>query len=194
MKSYSAALTLIAVLAIWFGASAISAQNLNGADQFTVPISSPILTVEPERLFSASLFGQRVAKELQEEREALVSDKAVIEAQLEVEEQELTEQRNTLPPLEFTKLANTFDAKVQQLRRDQLERSRVFTAKSERAQQEFFTFALPVLADIVRTSGAVAILERRTVFLASDSIDITDLAIDRINAELGDGRTSEDPQ
>jgi len=178
---------LFAFFAIWMGAMAAFAQT-TPAEQFVPALpNSPILTVEPERLFSSSLFGRRIAAELADEREALVADKEVIEQQLEQEERELTELRNTVDAAEFARLADIFDAKVQQLRRDQLERSREFTARSERAQQEFFSFALPVLADLVRISGAVAILERRTVFLAADSIDITDIAIARINNELGDG-------
>jgi len=155
-------------------------------------IAAPILTVEPDRLFSQSQFGIRVSGELALERETLLADKAAIEEQLRVEELDLTERRATLSPEEFTELADAFDQKVQQLRRDQDERSRRFAAKLDTSRQDFFSFALPVLADIVRQSGAVAILERRSVFLAADAIDITDQAIERINAELGDGSTTQE--
>ena len=36
-------------------------------------------------------------------------------------------------------------------------------------------------------SGAVAVLDRRVVLLSVDSVDITEQAILRVNAEFGDG-------
>ncbi|WP_420863532.1 OmpH family outer membrane protein [Algirhabdus cladophorae] len=178
-------LMLLALAASLCGAA--SAQT-GGQPQFPIgQLPTPILTVEPDRLFSQSDFGIRIADELAREREILLEDKTAIENQLRVEEQQLTDQRADLSAAEFTALADAFDQKVQQLRRDQDERSRAFSAKLDRSRQDFFAFALPVLADMVRQSGAVAILERRTVFLAADAIDITDQAIARINTELGDG-------
>ena len=39
----------------------------------------------------------------------------------------------------------------------------------------------------MREAGAVVILEKRSLFLSADVIDITDAAIARIDAEIGDG-------
>jgi len=194
MQHVFAARFLLAFIALWGCVVAAFAQTQSEQPIFPLAPTGPILTVEPDRLFTSSLFGIRVAQEQDLERDALLNDKSVIEAQLEEEEEQLTEQRDTMPAQEFAVLADAFDEKVQQLRRDQLQRSRAFTAKFDRARQDFFRFSLPILAEIVRTSGAVAILERRTVFLAADSIDITALAIERINQELGDGADRVEPQ
>ena len=44
-----------------------------------------------------------------------------------------------------------------------------------------------VLGAIVRERGGVVILDRRAILLTTQNIDITDVAIDRIDAQLGDG-------
>ena len=46
------------------------------------------------------------------QRDALRSEARALDASFEAEEQRLTEQRPTLPPEEFRKLADAFDARV----------------------------------------------------------------------------------
>ena len=58
----------------------------------------------------------------------------------------------------------------------------------------FFSRVAAVLLDIMRERGAVAILDQRVVFLSSDVIDITELAVARIDAAIGDGKTGEGTQ
>jgi hypothetical protein len=55
------------------------------------------------------------------------------------------------------------------------------------AQVEFFRIAAPVLEALMRETGAGVILERSSVFLSANATDVTDLAISRINAVMGDG-------
>ena len=51
----------------------------------------------------------------------------------------------------------------------------------------FLTAAAPVLEQIMREAGAAVILEQRSVFVSANAIDITKKAIERIDAQLGDG-------
>lgn len=149
---------------------------------------APVLTVDSDRLFSASAFGRRVASELEAASRALAIENREIEQALEAEELDLTRRRAELPPEEFTALADAFDEKVERLRDEQDAKGRALNLRSEEVRSEFLNFALPVLAGIVRDAGAVAILERRQIFLAVDAIDVTDLAIERLDHQLGDGR------
>ena len=57
----------------------------------------------------------------------------------------------------------------------------------ETARREFFVASLQILQGIMRDSGAGAILDNSSVFLSSEAADVTDLAITRIDAVLGDG-------
>jgi Skp family chaperone for outer membrane proteins len=58
-------------------------------------------------------------------------------------------------------------------------------------RQRFFEAAVPVLGDLAREAGAVAILSRQAIILSFDRIDVTDAAIARLDATLGDGRESD---
>lgn len=148
---------------------------------------SGILTIQPDRLFSESAFGQRVTRELEAEGAVLTAENRRIEAELRAEEQDLTQRRPAMEPEAFRALADAFDKKVQETRRTQDQKLREITQMGETARREFFVASLPILQGIMRDSGAGAILDNSSVFLSSEAADVTDLAITRIDAVLGDG-------
>lgn len=154
---------------------------------------SPLLTIDPDRLFSQSLYGLRIQQELGQKTTELASENRQIETELETEELALTEQRPSLTLEEFRALADEFDLKVSSMRNRQDGKTRALQRLRDRERQTFLTNALPVLTDIMRESGAVAIVESRSVFVTADQIDITDVAIARLNATLGDGTVLSTP-
>jgi Skp family chaperone for outer membrane proteins len=52
----------------------------------------------------------------------------------------------------------------------------------------FLAAAGPVLEQMMREAGAAVILERRSVFVSANAIDITDEAIERLDASVGSGK------
>lgn len=150
-------------------------------------VANPILTLETDRLFSDSLFGRRVDQELTAEATEITRENRRIEAELVAEEQELTRKRSEMDPLEFRKLADQFDAKVQSIRRDQEAKGRAINEKREAARQRFLLAVEPVLTELMVTLNATVILERDTVLVSADRTDVTDLAIERVDVILGDG-------
>lgn len=150
-------------------------------------VQSLILTVAPEALYTRSDFGKRIANEIEAESLAIAADNRRIEAELTTEERELTVLRDTLPVEDFRARAAAFDEKVQRLRREQDERARVVGTRNEEARRALLTAAQPILLQLMVESGAVAVLDRRVVLLSVDSVDITEQAILRVNAEFGDG-------
>jgi len=179
---------LFAVLAALLIAAPVHAQRT--AEGLT--IASPILRVDREQLFLQSQFGQRVARELDAATQALAEENNRIDAALLDEEKALTEQRKTLSPEEFRDLANAFDNKVVGIRQAQDAKSRELKGIVEAAQSRFFQRTVPVLSALMQEAGAVVILDSRVVLLSSSSIDITALAIARINAAIGDGTGGQD--
>lgn len=150
---------------------------------------STILVLEPDRLFAESAFGRRLTAEIEAEGAQIAAENRRIEAELTAEERDLTDRRATLPIDEFRALAEAFDEKVQRLRREQDSKARTLGTRTEEAQGRFLVAVQPVLATLMQEAGAVAILERRAVFLSADLIDITDLAISQVDARIGDGST-----
>ncbi|MFN6978121.1 MAG: OmpH family outer membrane protein, partial [Gemmobacter sp.] len=65
--------------------------------------------------------------------------------------------------------------------------ARDLARRREAERQRFFEAALPVLGQLARDAGAVAILTDQAIVLSFDRIDITDAAIARLDAVLGTG-------
>lgn len=153
---------------------------------------SPILTIDSERLYRDSAFGQRVLEDIEAQSASLAEENRTIEERLEKEEADLTEQRATMEPEEFRALADAFDTRVQAIRREREAKSRQIASQLESNRDQFLTVALPVLETIMREAGAAIVLEQRNVFISANAIDITDTAIQRIDTALGDGDTTTD--
>lgn len=177
---------LTVLMSVWFliVCNAAEAQRLG-------TLQSPILTIDSDRLFSESAFGKRVVEEFEARGAELSAENRQIEQALADEEKALTETRETMPAAEFRVLADAFDEKVQETRRTQDSKTRELNVALEGRRVVFLNAAGPILEALMRESGAAVILERRSIFLSSNAIDITGTAIERLDAVLGDGNTDD---
>lgn len=147
---------------------------------------SDILVIDPERLFEDSTLGRTMLAAYQAEREALAAANEALAAELEAEEQRLTDIRATTDPEEFRDMADAFDIRVQQIRADSERRVRDLERARERLPAQFLSQVEQIILDEMRTAGGVVLLDQRSVILRADVVDITDRAIERINTEFGD--------
>ena len=179
----------------WMGAATLAALPFfppaAGAQMFA-PGSAQVLTLDQDRLFAETLMGQRLQGELDRSSQALAERNRQVSQSLRDEEQALTEQRKTLPTDEFRALADAFDKKVVRLREEQDARIGDLQRQQEDDRLSFQRRVLPILSELIRDSGAVAILDNRAVILSAESIDVTDRAIARINEVLGDGAEADE--
>lgn len=150
-------------------------------------VVSAILTIDSERVFRESAFGERVAREVEQRSNDLAAENRRIEAALEAEERELTEMRATMEPEAFRERANLFDEKVQQTRQAQAAKGRALNELLDKEREVFLNAAAPVLEQLMRDAGAVVIMERRSVFVSASAIEITNDAIALLNETLGSG-------
>ncbi|WP_372612550.1 OmpH family outer membrane protein [Aquicoccus sp.] len=172
---------ILAILAVMLCMSpAARAQDLGLPD-------SPVLVVDLNRLFNETLFGERVASELEAESAELAAENRRIESELTDEEKDLTERRADMSPSDFRDAADEFDAKVQRIRSEQESKARALAEENENAQRRFLGAARPVLERLMRESGASVLLDTRVVLLSSDVVDVTDAAVERIDDAIGDG-------
>lgn len=146
-----------------------------------------IRTVDQDRLYLDSRFGRRVRATVIAASQALEAENQQLVAELSAREAALTAARPTLPPEDFRARADAFNADAERIRTTQEQKSRAILAFSEVEQRRFFDVALPLLNDLVRQVGALVLLDARLVMLAAGGVDITDEAIERIDAALGDG-------
>lgn len=152
-------------------------------------VRSPVLVVESERLYRDSAFGKRIARELETAGADLAVENRRIESELAEEERALTEQRPDLSPDAFRALADAFDEKVRTIRREQEAKARSIAQRQDAARTVFLNAIAPLLETMMREAGAAVVLERRSVFLSVNAIDITQDALVRIDGEIGDGHT-----
>ncbi|MHA6262042.1 OmpH/Skp family outer membrane protein [Arenibacterium sp. CAU 1754] len=180
-------------LSLWAAVGSAGLVSVANAQELGLP-QSAILTISSDRLFSGSDYGRRVAAEIEADGAILSAENRKIEAELTAEEHELTTKREQMGPDEFRALADAFDEKVQEIRRTQDTKARTLSQRGEEARVAFYQAARPVLAALMREAGAGVILERSSVFLSANATDITDIAISRINAAIGDGtQTAPEP-
>lgn len=181
-------LRLLVLVACAFAVPVVAQQD----DLVMGQIRSPVLTIDPDRLFTESLFGQRVNAEILAQTEALGIENRRIEAALTEEERSLTLRRPTMTVEAFRAEASAFDAKVQAIRRAQDTKERDLQQGLAVGRDAFIVAASPVLGQMMAESGAAVILDQRSVFLGVAVVDITDEAITAINAAIGDG-LAQDP-
>lgn len=146
-----------------------------------------VLVLDQERFFSGSMFGQRIQAEIDAIGQEIASENRSIETALTAEELELTERRAELSREEFSVLADEFDTRVERIRAEQEAKARALTEARDRARQQYFELALPILLELTSERGGAVILDRRSVLLAADQIDITDAAIAAVDERLGTG-------
>lgn len=166
----------------------VAARAQEAAGPAPAPAPAPqILTLDQDRFYLDSLYGKALEAKALAANQALAAENRKIEADLAAEEAELTQKRPKMSAAAFQPLADAFDAKVEALRKDQAAKVDALKAQRDAGRTVFFKAAVPVLADLMRKSGAFAILNHEAVVLAFDSIDITDRAIAAVDASLGDG-------
>lgn len=189
MRGLAVAVLAAGLMAGGAGAQTAPATALGAGEAGTAP-ASPILTVDQDRLYAASAWGRRAQAELEARSRALQAENERIAAELEDEDAALTELRKSLPADEFRARADAFDERVQRLRRDRDAAGRALIDDADADRVRFLEAVLPVFTAMMAERGAVVVLDRRTVFLGADSVDVTAAMIARIDAEVGDGSTA----
>ncbi|MEE2859832.1 MAG: OmpH family outer membrane protein [Pseudomonadota bacterium] len=149
--------------------------------------AAPILTLDQDALYLSSSWGLRAQARLEAEGQLIAAENERLTELLSTEEAALTAQRATLPPAEFRRLAEDFDRRATQIRRERAQAVQALNAWADADREAFFRAALPVMAEVMQDRGAVAVLDRRTVFVSLDAIDITNDLITALDAGIGDG-------
>ncbi|MFK7762846.1 MAG: OmpH family outer membrane protein [Roseobacter sp.] len=150
----------------------------------TLTIESSVLTIDSDRLFEDSRFGRETIAQIEKRGAELSAENRRIEEELSVEEKRLTALRPTVTAEEFRPLADAFDIKVQETRQTQDAKSRELTSRLEARRVMFLNAAAPILEQLMREAGAAVVLERRSIFISSNLVDITQAAIARIDSKL----------
>lgn len=152
--------------------------------------SRPFLFLNQERILTGSEAGQALLAEEMTASDALRADARAIDSGFEEEESDLTELRPTLAPEQFRKLADVFDARVVEARREQDDRSAALALEFEQKRRQFYAQVAPLLVGLMEHYNALAIFDENSVLLADQTLDITESVIAEIDSK---GLTPADP-
>ncbi len=161
------------------------------AQPFPEPAPSTVLFVDPNALFAETMYGRRVQGEVNAQVEAFNEENERIRAELEAEEQDLTVRRPTMDPAAFREEAAAFDTRVQQIRAEQDAKQEALQELLRREIDQFNRQSQQVLLQIMAERGASMMVSPDQVYLILPAIDITALAIERMDAFYGDGSDTE---
>lgn len=150
---------------------------------------APLLTLDQDRFFLQSDFGKAAIERERVATAALEQENKRIEAGLVAEEQALTAERKTLPPKEFAAKAEAFDQKVERIRAEQDAKAQKLTETRDEDRKAFLKAAVPVLGELLGQRKATAILDKNLVILSLSAVDVTDEAIEMVNAALAKDAT-----
>ncbi|SMX31069.1 OmpH family outer membrane protein [Octadecabacter ascidiaceicola] len=181
---------LLAGLAFALLSGGATAQQAVDPTLFEVPagqVAPTFLTVDIDQMFTQSQFGQRIGQSYTHGREELATENGRIAQALREEELALAAQRSEMDVAVFREEALAFDEKAQAIRRAQDAKERALEETLSLGRDQFLSATRPILGELMVERGAVAILDRRSVLLSLGSIDVTDAAIARIDATIGDG-------
>lgn len=149
--------------------------------------SAPILTLDQDVLYLTSAWGLRAQARLEAEGALIAEENDRLTQLLSSEEADLTAQRATLPADRFRQLAEAFDLRATRIRRERAEAVQNLNAWAEADRAAFFRAALPVMGQLMQERGAVAVLDRRTIFVSLDAIDVTETLVVTLDERIGDG-------
>lgn len=153
----------------------------------------PFLYLNEERILTGSRTGAALLEQEAAARDALRAEARRIEAAFEEEERRLTERRAEMEPEDFRKLADEFDARVVEARRQQDERAAQLAQEFDQKRREFYADVGPALVGLMERLGAMAILDEQSVLLADQSINITDEVIAEIDRRAAAAPGGESP-
>ncbi|MGY6549038.1 MAG: OmpH family outer membrane protein [Roseinatronobacter sp.] len=144
-------------------------------------------TLDDDRFFRQSLFGQRVAGEIERASRALEAENDRLLAELTAREDELTDLRAQMTVEDFRAAATAFDIEAERIRRDQAEKRQRLVQFEEAERRRFFALSTPILREALDISGGQVLIDARAIIIGLPEIEITDLAVDIMDDTVGDG-------
>ncbi len=150
-------------------------------------VTPQILVFDMNRIYFETLYGRRIAEDLNQAAAAVQEENEQIVATLTEEERSLTLRRPEMTPEDFRAEADAFDAKVQEVRRVRDAKNIELQTADAEQRATFEDRVQGIIANVMLERGAVIVLEQRSVVMSVRAANITDDVIVRVDAELGDG-------
>lgn len=156
-----------------------------GAVASAQSIPPPVLVIDRDALYQSSRYALQLRQDIVDKYQKDRAETRRLEDTLRAEELKLTELRKTMSPEEFAAAAQQFDERAETARRQSEENQRQGNAELAQQERAFFNRVRPIIGQIMVERGATLVLQdSAAIFMKFNILDITDVARDRIDAEL----------
>lgn len=172
------------LLAAGFAALSTGAVGQGGVSSEDPPGASDILVIDFQAVLTGSEAFAAVQQRTEEIRNAFRAEFSILERDLRVIEQQLSESRDELPADEFNRMRRDFEGQVVEAQRAAQERRATLDRVVASATDQIRQVLLSIIADVAEEKAASLVLENQTVVLVSTQLDITALVLDRLNSDL----------
>lgn len=166
-----------AAIGIAFGLGAL-------AQAKSAPTELPIILVDRNAFFAESKAGQDVARQVQEMKQQIETDLNKKAEDLALEEQQLMQQQAVLTQEAFESKAKKLRDSRLALQREADQKGRALQDGVLKAHDRIWQTVSPILAAILQEKQAVLMIDRSAVVKGSVDLDVTAMALQRLNKEL----------
>ena len=149
-------------------------------------MKTAVYTIDMSKLIKQTKIGKKIILEDNISRQKLQSENEKLEAELLLEEKELSEIRETLTADEFRLKAQEFDKKVTIIRTEQGQKEQDLIVENRKNESEFFKKIYPLLYGLLLERDGSILIDQSNAVLWDSSVDLTIDAINLIDRVLGD--------
>jgi len=157
--------------------------SFNSIAETNYPNTS-IAVVDLNLILSDSKAAKNATKQFEEiqkstEDKIIASDKKMLE-----DRNKLIEQQSIIAPEAFELKAKDYENKLQDYQVDKQNKLRKLEGILQKARNEILENVKPILEDLSNELGVTVILEKNSVLLSANNMDITDDVIKKLNKKL----------
>ena len=157
--------------------------SFNSIAETNYPNTS-IAIVDLNLILSESKAAKNATKQF-EEIQKLTEDKIIAsDKEMLNERNKLIEQQSVIAPEAFELKAKDYEKKLQEYQTDKQNKLRKLEGILQKARNEILDKVKPILEDLSKEFGVTVILEKNSVLLSANNMDITDDVIKKLNKEL----------
>ena len=170
-----------------FGAFALAMLAGSAAaaqDQNFGPVVPGVCVYHHDRLLAQSTAGQSVQAGMQRIQQEVQAELAPFEQFAQSEVQALQQGRGTIPQDQFTQREQALNARVQEARQLAQTRDNELRYTQAMQLQQITQAADPIILALYTERGCGILISRESVLRVNPSMDITEAAIQRVNAAL----------
>lgn len=147
---------------------------------------APILVVDVKRILDESTASVNVQKKIEAQRAAFQTEIAAKEKQIRDAEQDLLASRGKLSQQAYTDRENQLRQKFREVEQYVQDRRRLLEQATTFSMGKVRSVLLGIVTDIARKRNAQAVLIKQQVLWAENSLDVTNLVLEKLNAALPD--------